>query len=81
VVPYFLIALFAFNLVLLDHLFYRLTLALQITFYTLAITGYLTHFSSRLFWVKIPFSFSLVNLAALLGVARFVVGKKAGRAG
>jgi len=29
----------------------------------------------------IPFSFCLVNLAALLGVAWFVVGKKAGRAG
>jgi hypothetical protein len=49
-------------------------------FYALSLVGYL--------WQKrgkpqrilgIPFSFCLVNLAALVGVARFVMGKKAGQ--
>lgn len=79
-VPYFLIALFAINLLLLNQSFYVLTLVLQIVFYVLALTGYL--------WQKkgnpprilgVPFSFCLVNLAALVGVARFVTGKKSGR--
>jgi cellulose synthase/poly-beta-1,6-N-acetylglucosamine synthase-like glycosyltransferase len=79
-VPYFLIALLIDNLVLSGHPFYYLTLALQIAFYTLALAGYL--------WQKkgkpprilgILFSFCLVNLAALVGVARFVMGKQAGQ--
>lgn len=79
-IPYFLIALVIVNLFLLDHLLYRLMLSLQMAFYILAIIGYL--------WQKkgkpprilgIPFSFCLVNLAALVGVARFVIGKRLGR--
>jgi len=79
-VPYFLIALLAVNLLLLDQSFYRLALALQLAFYALAAAGYL--------WQKrgkpprilgLPFSFCLVNGAALVGVARFALGKKAGR--
>jgi len=75
--PYFLIILFGFNLLLPDHTFYRLALVLQIAFYVLALLGYL--------WQKkgkhprtlgIPFSFCLVGLAALVGVTRFVMGKK-----
>jgi len=79
-VPYFLIAIFGFNLLLLDYTFYRLALVLQIAFYGLALLGYL--------WQKernaprilgIPFSFCLVNLAALVGVARFLIGKTSAR--
>lgn len=79
-VPYFLIILFGFNLLLLDHPFYFLTLALQIAFYALAISCYLWQKKGkppRI--VGIPFSFCLVNLAALVGVARFAIGKKSGR--
>ena len=79
-VPCFLIILFGFNLLLLDHPFYRLVLALQIAFYALAIAGYLWQRKCkppRIF--GIPFSFCLVNLAALVGVAKFVIGKKSGK--
>jgi len=56
---------------LLYFIRYNLTLALQIAFYTLALAGYLWQKKAkhpRL--VSIPFSFCLVNLAALVGVAR-----------
>ncbi len=79
-VPYFLLALLAVNLLLLDRPFYRLALALQVAFYLLAAIGYLWQRKDkppRL--LGLPFSFCLVNLAALVGVARFVLGKKAGR--
>ena len=79
-IPYFLITIFIINLLLLCHPFYRLTLALQMTFYASALIGYL--------WQKkgkpprilgIPFSFCLVNLATLIGVGRFLMGKRAGQ--
>jgi len=79
-VPYFLIALFAFNLLLLDHPFYRLTLAMQIAFYGLAAIGYLWQRKGkppRI--IGLSFSFWLVNLTALVGVARFLMGRKSGR--
>lgn len=79
-VPYFLVILFGFNLLLLGHAFYRLTLGLQIVFYVLAFAGYLRQTNTKPPPILgIPFSFCLVNLAALVGVARFLAGKKAGR--
>lgn len=79
-VPYFLIALLAVNLLLLDHPFNRLTMALQIAFYALAVAGYLWQKKGKLPRILgIPFSFCLVNLAALVGVARFLMGKTSGR--
>lgn len=79
-VPYFLILIFSVNLLLLGYPCYCLTLTLEVAFCTLAAMGYL--------WQKrgkpprilsLPFSFCLVNAAALVGVARFLMGKKAGR--
>jgi len=79
-VPYFLIALFAINLLLLDHHFFRPTLALQLAFYALAFAGYLWQKNGKApSMMGIPFSFCLVNVAALVGVARFVMGKKSGK--
>jgi hypothetical protein len=79
-VLYFLIALFAFNLLLLDDPFYRLALGLQIAFSGLALIGYLSQKKGKAPHILgIPFSFCLVNLAALVGVVRFVVGKKSGK--
>lgn len=79
-VPYFFVALFALNLLLLRHPFYRLAMALQIGFYALAFLGYLWQRNGKPPRILgIPFSFCLVNLAALVGVARFIMGKKAGR--
>ena len=77
---HFLIALFATNLLLLDDPFYRLTLALQIALYGLALGGYLWQRKGKPPRILgIPFSFCLVNLAALVGVARFLLGKKSGK--
>jgi cellulose synthase/poly-beta-1,6-N-acetylglucosamine synthase-like glycosyltransferase len=80
-VPYFLIVLFAANLLLLDQPFYRFTIAAQILCYALAGAGYLWQRTGskppRI--LGIPFSFCLVNAAAAVGVARFLMGKKAGR--
>jgi cellulose synthase/poly-beta-1,6-N-acetylglucosamine synthase-like glycosyltransferase len=79
-VPYFLITIFLVNLFLLDHPFYSFVLALQIAFYGLAIMGYLWQKNGKPPRVLgLPFSFCLVNLAALVGVARFVLGRKSGR--
>lgn len=80
-VPYFLIALLAANLLLLGQPFYRVTLALQVAAYALAVIGYLWQSTDRKPpWVfGVPLSFCLVNLAALIGVARFLMGKRAGR--
>lgn len=79
-VPYFLIALFIVNLLLLGQPLYTCALALQIIFYSLALAGYLWQRKSKPPRVLgIPFSFCLVNLAALVGVARFAMGKKSGR--
>jgi len=79
-VPYFLITIFITNLLLLGKPFYNFTLLLQVLFYTLALAGYLWQRNGKPPRVLgIPFSFCLVNLAALVGVARFVMGKKAGR--
>lgn len=79
-VPFFLILLLTFNLLLLGQPFYRLTLALQIAFYTLALFGHMWQRSGKPPCILgIPFSFCLVNLAALIGVGSFVVGKKSGK--
>jgi hypothetical protein len=56
-----------------------LVLALQIAFYGLALLDYLWQRKAKAPRVLgISFSFCLVNLAALVGVARFVMGKKVG---
>ena len=79
-VPYFLIIIFGFNLLLLDNPFYRMTVSLQIAFYGLALLGYLWQIKGKPPRILgIPFSFCLVNLAALVGVARVIIGKKSGQ--
>jgi len=79
-VPYFLIIIFAVNLFLLGQPFYNLILSLQIIFYALAMGGYLWQkIGKPPRFLGIPFSFCLVNTAALIGVAKFAMGKKSGR--
>ncbi|MCJ7790947.1 MAG: glycosyltransferase family 2 protein [Dehalococcoidia bacterium] len=79
-VPYFLIALFVVNVLLLDHPLFQIIMALQIVFYVIALVGYLCQRKGKPPRILgLPFSFCLVNLAALVGVARFAMGKKAGR--
>ena len=79
-VPYFLIALFVLNLLLFEHPLYRVALVLQTVFYGFALMGYLFQKKGKApRIIGIPFSFCLVNLAALVGVAKFAIGKKSGK--
>ncbi len=79
-VPYFMLTALAVNLLLLEIPFYRLTLLLQVLFYGLAGLGFFVQTSDRLpRWMGIPFSFCLVNGAALVGVARYVCGRTSGQ--
>lgn len=79
-VPYCLVALFVANALLLDHPLYQMTMALQIAFYALALAGYLLQKENKPPRIlSLSFSFYLVNLAALAGVARFVMKKRSGR--
>ena len=79
-VPYFLIVLFVLNLLLLGGPFFALALSLQGIFYGLAIMGYLWQRGGRppgIFGG--PCAFVTINLAALIGIARFAAGGKAGQ--
>lgn len=79
-VPYFLIIIFVLNNLVLSVSPYNFIFGIQLVFYGLAVTGYILQKKSkpvRLF--SVYFSFCLVNLAALVGVARFLSGKTAGQ--
>ena len=79
-VPYFLILILIVNIFLIHSPFYQVIFILQIIFYLSALTGYLWQRSGKpSFIFGIPFSFCLVNLAALVGVARLLTGKKSGQ--
>lgn len=79
-VPYFLIILFFCNLLLVNITFYAFLFVIQIFLYSLALAGYLCQIKNKPPRILgIPFSFCLVNLAALFGVGRCVLGKKEGQ--
>ena len=79
-VPYWLVALVALNLLLMGRPIYNLLLLAQLTLYALAAVGYVWQTVGKPpGMLRIPFSFCLVNLAALVGVARFAVGKRSGQ--
>jgi len=78
-VPYCLIALLIISLALLENMFYCLALSAQLAFYALAAAGCLWQRKGRPPQVLgIPFSFCLVNAAALVGVSRCLTGKISG---
>ena len=77
--PCFLLRLFAANLALLRSPVYRATLAGQAVFYALAAAGAVLIPAGEFALISIPFSFCLVNLAALVGVVRCVRGKTSGQ--
>ncbi|MFC1559161.1 glycosyltransferase family 2 protein [Gemmatimonadota bacterium] len=79
-VPYFLIIIFITNLLLLHMFIYIVIFIVQMTFYLSALICYISQkYGKSLSICKIPFSFCLVNIAALVGVARFFMGKKSGQ--
>ena len=77
--PFFLIALFASNLFLLDRPVFRSALFLQLAFYALALLGAALRNRSRFFLWSVPFSFCLVNFAALLGTLQCFARRPAGQ--
>jgi cellulose synthase/poly-beta-1,6-N-acetylglucosamine synthase-like glycosyltransferase len=73
--PIFLLLLFAASLMLSGHLFYRLALVFQMGFYTLALAGHTMKnhkIASKIFFL--PYYFCLMNLAALAGLGKFLLG-------
>jgi len=79
-VPYFLILILIANIFLIITPFFKVIFILQIIFYLSALSGYLLHINGKPpFIFGVPFSFCLVNLAALVGVARLLMGKKSGQ--
>ena len=76
-IPIYLPIIFIVNLFLLDSLFFKITLALQILFYITATLGYLLekknwHFV--LFYA--PFYYCLVNIASLQAILGFFIKRK-----
>ena len=78
-VPYFLIATIVSTCFLLDRPFFRAVLAMQIGFYGLALVGCAIPERLRSFPWSAPASFSIVNLAALIGTAKCFAGRTSGR--
>ncbi|HUC42313.1 MAG TPA: glycosyltransferase [Candidatus Micrarchaeaceae archaeon] len=78
-IPYFLVALFVSNLFLLDSALFRFALAAQLAFYALALLGAAFRDRLRFFLWSVPFSFCLVNAAALAGTLQCLARRPAGR--
>ena len=73
-IPFFLIALFLINLFLYSP-FFKVTLYSQLAFYSIAIIGlFFKGKSGKLFTV--PLYFCVINLAALTGILRYILGKR-----
>jgi biofilm PGA synthesis N-glycosyltransferase PgaC len=71
--PFFMLAAFAANLGLLHLPFYRLTLAVQIVSYALALLGYGLQGVGVHWWpVQVPFYFCFANATSLVGFVRYV---------
>jgi cellulose synthase/poly-beta-1,6-N-acetylglucosamine synthase-like glycosyltransferase len=77
-IPCFLIALFITSAALVRAPFYRSALAAQAAFYVLAAAGAILAARGRNSVLTVPFSFCLVNLAALAGLWRCITGRASG---
>jgi poly-beta-1,6-N-acetyl-D-glucosamine synthase len=77
-VPVFLVLMPIVNLFLLDNPFYQLSLFLQVAFYSLAILGYVFEKKGKKFKaLYVPYYFSFMNYAAILGFKRFYSNQQA----
>ena len=77
-VPYFLMVVLAASCTLRADPPMRAILAMQIIFYALALAGFAQPERSANTLFKIPMSFCLVNLAALVGTLRSLTGRTSG---
>src|SRR5882724_10676625 len=75
-VPLFLIALLAANSLLIDSSFYRVTLALQLFFYAVALLNMLLPLHRQWKPLGIPLFFCTLNAAALVSMVEICRGRK-----
>lgn len=80
--PFLMIGLIGINLVLIKQKFYAIVLVMQISFYLMAVIGFLTKGLKRGIFHKItklcyiPYVFCLLNLSVLTGCWRFLNSKQ-----
>ena len=72
--PVAMIAALAANLLLLDQPLYQLLFAGQLGFYGLAALGALGWLPLKA--LRLPYYFTMINIAALVGLARFLTGRR-----
>ena len=77
-VPYLSLVLFGTNVFLLHQAFFEVAMALQSSFYALAIGGILAHDTARARLWSVPTSFCTVNCAAALGILKCLAGRTSG---
>ncbi|HEC99966.1 MAG TPA: glycosyltransferase family 2 protein [Proteobacteria bacterium] len=76
-IPFALLAALLLNLFLAYHtLFYAALLFLQLSFYALALPGYLSGGENRCNLFKIPYFFVTVNLSILYAWAKYIRGER-----
>jgi glycosyltransferase involved in cell wall biosynthesis len=76
-VPFFLMVSFVTSLFLsLNSMSYFAFWGIQAVFYLLALLGYFFPISKKIFFVRIPFYFSLVNVSILVAWLQFIAGKR-----
>ena len=73
-IPFLLILIFICNLLLLQIQIFQYLLIVQISYYFLALIGFLSN--QRKGFLAIPSYFCIVNLAALVGVSKAIIGEK-----
>jgi len=75
--PLFLVAALGANLLLLDQPFYHWTLAIQIVFYAVALSGCAMRNSRRKIPLLIvPYVFCLLSWATVVAFVRFIIGRQ-----
>lgn len=77
VVPFLLPIVFGVNLFLVSNSFYLIILALQLSFYALAFTGFILEkkrIKIKLF--NLPYVFVMMNYSAYAGLKRFILGQQ-----
>jgi len=74
-VPFFLILMFLSNIRLaFDSSFFKLLLILQLAFYWIGLSGVCSEYFRRLFWVRIPCFFLIVNASILVAWIKYFLG-------
>lgn len=75
--PIFLVLVFIASALLAHTAFFAVMFALQCAFYALAFIGWRLHRRGELpMWIYIPFYFTSMNVAAFLGLLRFLKGSQ-----